>query len=63
MTKERARTVEGVITATRLFRLQLPDETLVDAVVRLGGKEDEYDIKPAEVEQVLEKMDGKREAA
>lgn len=60
MTKERAKVVEGVITATRILKLQLPDETMVEAVVRLS---EELDIKPDEVEEVLVKLEGKRKAA
>ena len=57
MTADRTKAIEGVITATRILKLQSPDETIVQAAVRMG---DELSITSDEVEEVLAKMDGKK---
>jgi len=60
MTKERAKDIEGVITAIRIMGFQRANETIVEAVIRMS---EELDIKPDEVNEVLEKMEGKKKAA
>ena len=61
MTKERAKEVESMILSTRVLKLQRSNETFVEAVVRVGGGEDEFNIKPEEVEEVLAKLENKVE--